>query len=113
MTALKRRIVDQEDGCYWVLYGPHGVISWCRLNGEEGIASHDAVGVHSPRPQYDGHNPTGDCPFLEGTCYVDMSDSGGVWIGSQWEEADFDDEVIWRWLQEWYRDFLASEARAR
>lgn len=106
MTALKRRVVDLHDGRHWALYGQRGVVDWCLLSGGRGFECHAAVGVHSPRPQWEDMPVEDDCPFLEGDCYVDLSDSGGVHIGGEWEDAGFDDEVIWRWLTTWYEERL-------
>lgn len=114
MTALKRRVIDQEDGRYWALYGQHGVISWCLYNGANSLDCHGPVCVHSPQPIVMDEVPCiladDDCAFLEGECFIDVSDSGGVFVGCQWEEASFDDEVIWRWLTEWYDERLTGGA---
>ena len=114
MTALKRRVVDLDDGRYWALYGQRGVISWCLYKGGNSLDCHGPVCVHSPRPAAPVELPCvladDDCPFLEGECYIDVSDSGGVWVGGAWEESGFDDEAIWRWLEEWYTDRLAGDA---
>lgn len=99
MTALKRRVDDQEDGRYWLLYGTHGVMSWTLLSS----GTHGPIAVHSPRPQFEfDDEPSVDCPFLEGACYVDAGHLAGDRLGGAWEAAGRDDEVIWRELVEWY-----------
>lgn len=114
MNALKRRIVDLEDGRYWALYGQRGVISWCLYKGGDSLDCHGPVTIHSPRPIPMTSLPAAladdDCAFLEGECYIDVSDSGGVFIGTEWETTDFDDEVIWWWLAEYYNEQLAGAA---
>ena len=119
MTALKRRVVDLDDGRYWALYGQRGVISWCLYSGGTSLDCHGPVTVHSPRPIPMTSLPMvladDDCAFLEGDCFIDVSDSGGVHIGTEWETAGFDDEAIWRWLTIWYEErflgiYTADEA---
>lgn len=108
MNGLKRRVVDLPDGRYWALYGLAGVVEFnvqdYATYGHRDVDSRAAVGLHSPSPRDDDQYPCVGCPFLEGACYVEMSDAGGVFIAGEWEEAGFDDEVIWRWLAEYYDD---------
>lgn len=106
------RIVDREEGRYFALYGQHGVTSWVLYNGGTSLECHGPVSVHAPQPQWEGMPSSNDCPFLEGRCYVDLSDSGGVHVGCEWETGNFDDEVIWRWLAEWYSDRLTGGEQA-
>lgn len=116
MMSLKRRIVDLDDGRYWALYGPRGVVEFNVQEfaeyGHRDVDSRAAVGMHSPQTHRDDQGPCVACPFLEGACYVEMSDSGGVFIAGEWEVAGFDDEVIWRWLEEYYRDCLTGGEQA-
>jgi hypothetical protein len=113
MPVLKRRIVDLEDGRYWALYGLHGVVEFNVQDfaeyGHRDVDSRAAVGMHSPRPQRDEQYPCVACPFLEGACFVEMSDAGGVHIAIEWEEGGFDDEVIWRWLQGYAEQLAGGE----
>ena len=107
MTSLKRRIVDLPDGRYWALYGMRGVVEFNIQDfaeyGTRDVDSRAAVAMHSLRPMRHAGEPSTGCPFLESACHVEMSDSGGVFIAMEWEDAGFDDEVIWRWLAEYYR----------
>jgi hypothetical protein len=106
MPDLKRRILDQEDGRYWALYGLHGVVSWVLYGDGKSLDCHGPVHMHSPRPQRDEQYPCVACPFLEGDCYVEGSDPGGELIGEAWEDKGFDDEVIWYWLEEYYKELV-------
>jgi hypothetical protein len=106
MPELKRRVIEREDGRYWALYGQHGVVDWVLLKGGNSLDCHGEVGMHSPRLQRDEQHPCVACPYLEGGCYVEMSDAGGIHIGGEWEDAGFDDEVIWRWLEDYYKETL-------
>lgn len=114
MTALKRRVVDLPDGRYWALYGLRGVVEFNVQDfaeyGYRDVDSRAAVGMHSPHPHRDDQGPCVACPFLEGACYVEMSDSGGVCIAEEWESAGFDDEAIWRWLAEYYDELPTGGA---
>jgi hypothetical protein len=106
VSAHKRRVVDLPGGRYWALYGLRGVVEFNVQDfaeyGHHDVDSRAAVGMHSPRPTHDGQRPCEGCSFLEGACYVEMSDAGGVHIAEEWENAGFDDEIIWRWLTEYY-----------
>lgn len=108
MSALKRRVVDLEDGRYWALYGVRGVVEFNVAEfaqyGTRDVESRAFVGMHSPRPREDAEQHAASCPFLEGACYVEMSDAGAVLIAGEWEDASFDDEVIWRWLADFQDD---------
>lgn len=97
---LTRRIDDRPETSEkrWVLRGPHGAITWELRNG-----SYGPVGIHSPRPQWDEHEPDKRCPFLLRNCYVDRADVAGAKLGRDWLAAARDDEVIWRELASWYR----------
>lgn len=114
MSALKRRVLDLTDGRYWALYGPRGVVEFNVQDLDEDAYTHVEdrafVGMHSPRPYEHDQGSCESCPFLEGACYVEMSDSGGEFIACQWENAGFDDEVIWRWLEEYHDEMPAGEA---
>lgn len=111
MTALKRRIVDLPDGRYWALYGMRGVVEFNVQDfaeyGRRDVDSRAAMAMHAPRTWGNEHLSHA-CPFLEGACFVWMSDGGGVFIAGKWEEAGFDDEVIWRWLAEYHAEMLAA-----
>jgi hypothetical protein len=115
MPTLKRRIVDQADGRYWALYGRAGVVDFRVMDfaeyGTRDVDSRAAVGMHSPRPHEHAEYPCVGCPFIEGACFVEMSDSGGVFIATEWESAGFDDEVIWRWLTTYYEEFFLGVER--
>lgn len=101
---LKQCVVDRNDGRHWAVYGRRGVVAWSYQNDGE-IAGDDPVTIHSPEPG--AHStPDDECPFLEGVCHVEVSDSGGTFVGGQWEEAGRDDQAVWRWLEEYYRDCL-------
>src|SRR4051794_15738940 len=108
MPALKRRVVDQENDRHWALYGMRGVVEFGVMDfaeyGYRDLDARAAVGMHSLAPRSEHQNPCEGCPFLEGACFVEMSDSGGVFIAAEWENAGFDDEVIWRWLTTWYEE---------
>lgn len=109
MTALKRRIVDLSDGRYWALYGLRGVVEFnvqdYATEGTRDVDSRAFVGMHSPRPREHDEGPcAARCPFLEGACHVEMSDAGAVLIAGEWEDAGFDDEVIWHWLTDFHND---------
>ena len=114
MNGLKRRVVDLSDGRYWALYGLRGVVEFNVQDfaeyGTRDVDSRAFVGMHSPQPQRDEQYPCVACPFLEGPCYVEMSDAGGEWIAGEWEDAGFDDEAIWRWLADYYAELPAGGA---
>lgn len=112
---LKRYVVDLPDGRYWALYGLRGVVDFNVQDfaeyGTHDVDSRAFVGMHSPRPREHTEGPCGrPCPFLESACHFEVSDSGGEFIAGEWEEADFDDEVIWRWLADFYAEGLAGGA---
>lgn len=115
MSNLKRRIVDLPDGRYWALYGLRGVVEFNVMDfaeyGTRDVDSRAFVGMHSPRPHEHDQGPCGSpCPFLEGPCHVEISDAGGEFIAGFWEESGFNDEVIWRWLADYYDEGLAATA---
>jgi hypothetical protein len=112
VTILKRRILDLADGRYWALYGMCGVVEFnvqdFAESGTRDIESRAFVGIHAPKPHPHDQGPcAAACPFLEGPCFIEMSDAGAVHIAGEWEEAGFDDEVIWRWLAEYHADMFA------
>lgn len=111
MIALKRRILDQNNGGrVWALYGQNGVISWELLKHSLGTTS-GPIGIHSPGPQAGNDDEASDdCEFLEGVCYADAGYLAGDRLGRAWADAGQDDEVIWRELESWYTARLAGGA---
>lgn len=107
-TRLKHRTTERDGDRYWLVYGPDGVISWTLL--QSGV--YGPIGIHSPRPLFEGHEPVNDCPWLEGPCCVDSGYLGGVHVGRTWHEAGHDDEVIWPVLEAWYGSHLPGKAVA-
>lgn len=108
MSDFKRSITTHEyesgSDTVYALYGPGGVVTWTHVNQRD----HGPVGIHSPRPKWEGHKPWDGCPFLEVACYGDAGYLGGDEVGKQWAASGHDDEVIWRELGDWYRAHLAG-----
>lgn len=110
MSTLKRRIVDREDGCRsWALYGRNGVISWELISHSRGV-TYNAIAIHSPHPEAWAMEPVTDCPFLEMACHFDAGYIAGEKLGMAWDAAARDDEVIWRELEDWYRDRFGEKS---
>ena len=110
----RRDIREVGDDCYWLVFGPAGVISWGLLAVERISSCFGPVGIHSPRQQLpDIMTPDLDCPFLEMPCYFDFGARAGGRLGKAWDAADRDDDVIWAELESWYADRLAGLAVAK
>lgn len=130
-VALTRRFsVESEGRLFWWVQGPHGVanllamlipnlpgmeehaqaLNWVPSDG--GWLFGADVGYHHADPpsdpQYWMHNET--CFLLDGQeCWYDGSALAAEPILTAWYEAAFDDEVIYRYLEQRYHEEFLGE----
>lgn len=60
------------------------------------------LGYHSPRPMHEGMAMMQTCDVIEGQCWYDGSGLQAIELCDEWAAAGYDDEVIWRTLEEHY-----------
>lgn len=89
----------------WILSGSAGAVEYHQLR--QGMAL--GIVVHSRTPQCPGEEPSCDCGlFGDADCYPSGASSAAAELQRRHEEADFDDEVIWRELGDWYASELTG-----
>lgn len=108
---LERVTLTDPGSRSWAVQGAGGVAAWSYRKEADDLPGEDPITLHSPRRLRDHVSISHEeCPYLHGVCWVDLiRDSGGL-LGIAWDEADEDDNVIWRWLEAFYREFLGEAA---
>lgn len=128
LKAIAR--VKQRPGEYaWRLAGPHGVVDFVAgpldLPADYVLRNMGAavegrvwlgvdVGFHAPAPGYEGQEPYGPCPLLDGvTGYCDGSPLAADKLLKLWSEAGCNDDVIWAELADRYIGWLLNDPTPR
>jgi hypothetical protein len=105
-SGLKHRQTTDPNGYQvWTVAGPSGAITW----GEVRPGTYSPIEIHSPRPMPD-HRPAGGCTTLEMDCYFNYDAMSGANLGDYWAESGRAESVIWSWLEDAYRAYLAGQS---
>ncbi|MEU4511751.1 hypothetical protein AB0G05_19845 [Nonomuraea wenchangensis] len=115
MTGLERITAEQHGMRYWVVKGLEGAVQvafaqqpvtqWQALEDDMfpgGWTGRD-LGIHSPTSFRSDESMHGDCPFLPDLCFYTGSSLPAFDLVRQWAAAGYDDEVIWRAAELYYR----------
>jgi hypothetical protein len=66
------------------------------------------VGYHSPIRRPECEHATYQCDVLEGGCFYGGSGLAAIELADFWVSRGFDDEVIWEYLAEAYREVFGN-----
>lgn len=110
--TTRTHLVDGEPWRSWYLVGPAGIAEFTAAPSPSGTGwVGTSLGLHTPCPQYPGHEPEDSCLLMDGvTCYFDCFAWAASLLARAWGDAG-DDEVIWQSLAGEYAEAERLAAR--